>query len=63
MVGEESVLRFFYLNPDDGTLTLRRSLDESTLTAFNVRVHSLCNTIRFWDFALNGRKLMLGLIS
>ena len=41
MVGEDSVLRFFYLNADDGTLTLRRSLAESTATAFDVsKTHS-----------------------
>ncbi len=40
MVGDDAILRFFYLNPDDGTLTLRRSLDESTRTAFNLQIRA-----------------------
>ena len=34
------VTEFFYLNPDDGTITLRRSLEESSLSMYSVRIWS-----------------------
>jgi len=36
--GEELVRRHFYLNPDDGVLTLRKSLLSSSAMQFQVRL-------------------------
>lgn len=44
-VGEDSVLRYFYLNPDDGTITLRRSLEGASVNQFNVSVFQYCSLL------------------
>ena len=37
--GPEDQLRYFYLNPDDGVLILRRSMAGTPLSEFNVCLH------------------------
>ena len=37
-MGDELVRRYFYLNPDDGVLTLRKPLLSVTATEFQVNI-------------------------
>jgi protocadherin Fat 4 len=39
-VGAEDILRYFYLNPDDGSITLRRSLEGISKSGFDFQVRA-----------------------